>query len=135
MDNCLAVIRERVKPLTFKTWFEPVRAMKLESSVLTLQVPSSFFYEWIEEHYNPLLTQSIQQAIGPDARIDYLSSKRMESPFPLQVRFAGERRLRGRFLRALASITASSILPHGIFRNRREERRRSMNTSSTVPRT
>ncbi len=82
-DSCLSLIRERTKPLTFKTWFEPVRALKLENGVLTLQVPSSFFYEWIEEHYNPLLTQSIQQTIGPDARIDYLSLEEDGSAVPI----------------------------------------------------
>jgi chromosomal replication initiator protein len=43
-NNCLAVIKDNVSPQGFKTWFEPIKALKLENSVLTIQVPSQFFY-------------------------------------------------------------------------------------------
>ena len=54
-ERCLAVIRDNVNPQSFKTWFEPIKAMKLSDNVLTIQVPSQFFYEWLEEHYIGLL--------------------------------------------------------------------------------
>jgi len=53
--NCLKVIKDNINYQSFKTWFHPIRAIKLKDQVLTIQVPSQFFYEWLEEHYIGLL--------------------------------------------------------------------------------
>ncbi|MFO8054998.1 MAG: DnaA N-terminal domain-containing protein, partial [Bacteroidales bacterium] len=47
--NCLKVIKDNVNYQSYKTWFEPVKALQLNRDVLTIQVPSQFFYEWLEE--------------------------------------------------------------------------------------
>ena len=39
-------------------------SVKLKSNVLTIQVPSQFFYEWLEEHYVDLLKKIIRKEIG-----------------------------------------------------------------------
>jgi len=70
-SNCLETIRTHVSEQSFRTWFEPIRPVKLESHVLTIQVPSQFFYEWLEEHYVALLRKTILQEIGEDARLEY----------------------------------------------------------------
>ena len=49
-ENCLNIIRDNVSAQSFKTWFEPIKPVKLAVNVLTIQVPSQFFYEWLEEH-------------------------------------------------------------------------------------
>ena len=46
--NCLSFIEDNVSAQAFKTWFIPIKAVKLEDAVLTIQVPSQFFYEWLE---------------------------------------------------------------------------------------
>ena len=38
-NNCLTVIKDNVSIQAFKTWFEPIKAVKLKSNVLTIQVP------------------------------------------------------------------------------------------------
>ncbi|MCX6350341.1 MAG: chromosomal replication initiator protein DnaA [Bacteroidetes bacterium] len=70
-ENCLKVIRDNVNLQSFKTWFEPIKAMKLEGKVLTIQVPSLFFYEWLEEHYVSLLKKTIKKELGPGAKLEY----------------------------------------------------------------
>ncbi|MGB1241225.1 MAG: chromosomal replication initiator protein DnaA [Chitinophagales bacterium] len=70
-SNCLETIRTHVSEQSFRTWFEPIRPVKLESHVLTIQVPSQFFYEWLEEHYVALLRKTILQEIGENARLEY----------------------------------------------------------------
>jgi chromosomal replication initiator protein len=42
-NNCLKLIQDNVSPQSFKTWFEPIKPIKLENKVLTIQVPSQFF--------------------------------------------------------------------------------------------
>lgn len=79
-QQCLARIEEHVNPQSFKTWFEPIRPLRLEGSVLTIQVPNKFFYEWLEEHYVVILKNAIQVEIGSEAQLEYLIPKKTVLP-------------------------------------------------------
>lgn len=70
-SNCLKIIKDNVSLQSFKTWFEPIVPVKLEEGVLTIQVPSQFFYEWLEEHYVSLLRKTIKRELSDDARLEY----------------------------------------------------------------
>ena len=59
-NNCLAFIKDNIQPQAFKTWFLPIKPVKLQDNALSIQVPSKFFYEWLEEHYVKLLKEAIQ---------------------------------------------------------------------------
>lgn len=69
--NCLSIIKDNVSPRSFQTWFEPITPVKLKAKVLTIQVPSQFFYEWLEEHYVELLKKTIQRELGHDGKLEY----------------------------------------------------------------
>lgn len=69
--NCLTIIKDNVNELGFDTWFKPIKPIRLENNVLTIQVPSQFFYEWLEEHYIDLLKLTICRELGDDARLEY----------------------------------------------------------------
>ena len=79
-QRCLTKIKERVNAQSFKTWFEPIRPLRLDNSVLTIQVPNKFFYEWLEEHYVVILKEAIQVEIGSDAQLEYLIPKKTNIP-------------------------------------------------------
>jgi chromosomal replication initiator protein len=71
-DNCLSIIRDNLgNSQSFKTWFEPIKPIKLENNVLTIQVPSQFFYEWLETHYIDILKKTIRKELGPDGQLEY----------------------------------------------------------------
>ena len=69
--ECLQVIKDNVSDQSFKTWFEPISAVKLQENILTIQVPSQFFYEWLEEHYIDLLKKTIKKKLGSNGRLEY----------------------------------------------------------------
>lgn len=69
--DCLDIVRDNISLQSFKTWFEPVVPVKVQGSVLTIQVPSQFFYEWLEEHYVNLLHKTIKRVLGADGRLEY----------------------------------------------------------------
>ncbi len=69
--NCLKVIKDNIGIDSYKTWFDPIQAIKLENNVLTIQVPSQFFYEWLEEHYITLLKKTIKKELGTSGRLEY----------------------------------------------------------------
>lgn len=70
-DNCLDVIRDNVPYQSYRTWFEPIVPVKLDEKVLTIQVPSQFFYEWLEEHYISLLKKTVKKELGTEGRLEY----------------------------------------------------------------
>ncbi|MCA0382226.1 MAG: chromosomal replication initiator protein DnaA [Bacteroidetes bacterium] len=70
-QNCLEIIKDIVDWQHFKTWFEPITPVSLKNKVLTIQVPSQFFYEYIEEHYVNLLAKTLKRELGKEARLEY----------------------------------------------------------------
>jgi len=70
-NNCLQIIKDNIPAQSFKTWFEPIKALKLEGNILTIQVPSLFFYEWLEEHYVGLLRKTVKKQLGEEGRLEY----------------------------------------------------------------
>ena len=69
--NCLQTIKDNVNPQSFKTWFTPIKPLKIEDKVLTIQVPSQFFYEWLEEHYVALLKKTLEKELGAGSKLEY----------------------------------------------------------------
>jgi len=70
-DSCLQTIRRSVNLQSFRTWFEPIKPVRLENNALTIQVPNKFFYEWLEEHYVALLKTTIRHELGDKGRLEY----------------------------------------------------------------
>ncbi|MFT6845475.1 MAG: chromosomal replication initiator protein [Flavobacteriales bacterium] len=69
--NCLQVIKDNIPLQSFKTWFEPIKPVRLENNVLTIQVPSTFFYEWLEEHYIHILKPTLKKELGKEGQLEY----------------------------------------------------------------
>jgi chromosomal replication initiator protein len=69
--NCLNIIKDIVEWQHFKTWFEPIKPVHLKEKILTIQVPSQFFYEYIEEHYVNLLAKTLKRQLGKEAQLEY----------------------------------------------------------------
>jgi len=79
--ECLTAIAQRVNTQSLKTWFEPIAPVTLDAGQLMLQVPSRFFYDWIEEHYAALITESVGRILGSGAKVAY-SVQEEEAPNP-----------------------------------------------------
>jgi chromosomal replication initiator protein len=70
-DNCLRIIKDNVPSISFRTWFEPIVPLKLNDNVLTIQVPSPFFYEYLEEQYIDILRKTLRKELGNNAKLEY----------------------------------------------------------------
>ena len=70
--NCLSFIKDNIQPQAYKTWFEPISAIKLSDHSLSIQVPSKFFYEWLEEHYVKILKVALTKELGNEAKLVYI---------------------------------------------------------------
>lgn len=70
-EDCLDFIKGQVGEQKFRTWFVPIRPISLHDNILTIQVPSQFFYEYLEEHYVHILRQVILNTLGPAGKLEY----------------------------------------------------------------
>ena len=70
-NRCLKIIQDNVPAISYRTWFEPIVPLKLENNVLTIQVPSPFFYEYLEEQYIDILRKTLKKELGGDAKLEY----------------------------------------------------------------
>ncbi len=77
--ECLKKIKDNVTLMTYNTWFLPIKPVELDNYTLKVQLPSQFFWEWIDEHYNTLISKTIHDVMGPDAKLAYIIAEDKEA--------------------------------------------------------
>lgn len=70
-EQCLEIIKDNISYQKYKSWFEPIEPVKIEDNTLTIQVPSQFWYEWLEEHYYGMLRSTLAKVLGEDGKLEY----------------------------------------------------------------
>lgn len=70
-NQCLQIFKDNVSAKEYETWFAHIAPLSYENKVLTLQVPSMFVAEVLEDKYIDLLSKAIQRIIGKDTRLQY----------------------------------------------------------------
>ncbi len=78
-QDCLTTIKDLLGPendAVYSTWFLPIKPYSIHSDekgfpIITLQVPSQYFYEYLELHFVNVLRLTIQQYLGPLAQLQY----------------------------------------------------------------
>ena len=70
-NECLKIIKDNVPAKSFSTWFEPIKPISLSGQVLTIQVPSLYYHEYIEGNYWQLLKSAIHKILGPEGKLEY----------------------------------------------------------------
>lgn len=70
-ENCLDIIKDNISYQKYKSWFEPIKPVSLKDGTLTVQVPSQFWYEWLEEHYYTMLRSTLAKVLGPEGKLEY----------------------------------------------------------------
>lgn len=79
-NGCLGMIGETVPNASYKTWFEPIVPVSFEDDILTIKVPSFFFYEHLEENYINVISQSLRQQVGPNIKLKYVVAAGKQLP-------------------------------------------------------
>ncbi|MCX6146534.1 MAG: chromosomal replication initiator protein DnaA [Candidatus Kapabacteria bacterium] len=70
-NECLVIIKDNTSEQAFNTWFKPVQALRYKEDLLTVQVPSHFFSEWIDTHYSDLVKSTMKRVFGEIVRLQY----------------------------------------------------------------
>ncbi|MDR1257834.1 MAG: chromosomal replication initiator protein DnaA [Tannerellaceae bacterium] len=70
-NECMGVIKDIVPEAAFNTWFQPIIPLSYENNRFTIQVPSQFFYEYLEEKYVSVLKVTIERVFGSGTMLNY----------------------------------------------------------------
>ncbi|MDR0333965.1 MAG: chromosomal replication initiator protein DnaA [Dysgonamonadaceae bacterium] len=70
-NNCLNVIRDNISEEAFNAWFIPIVPLQYKHNVLTVQLPSQFFFEYLEDKYLDLIQQTLYREIGAGTTLKY----------------------------------------------------------------
>ena len=70
-NQICTIIKDNVSSQVYRTWFELIKPLSWSDLLLTVEVPSQFFVEWLEEHYNDLLRKSLNHVAGENSQLQY----------------------------------------------------------------
>ena len=85
--HCLETIRAETEGQSFRTWFEPTKAVELTDGTLRIEVPNRFFADWLEEHYMTLIARAIEEHAGEPLKAEFqVSHRRPDEYEPVSTR-------------------------------------------------
>jgi chromosomal replication initiator protein len=70
-SKCLEIVRDNVTDKAYSTWFTPIIPIKYENDGFTIQVPSNFFYEYLDEQYADLIQAGLSRITGKSIVLYY----------------------------------------------------------------
>lgn len=79
-SRCLQSIQGKIQPQSFATWFAPISARSLTAEEALIEVPNSFFADWLEEHYAWLILSTIQEELSWQPQLAFTVAKQGSQP-------------------------------------------------------
>ena len=69
--KCLVILGKEMNKRTYDTWFKPIKPIAFTDDELTIQVPNTFFYEYLEGHFVKNLGAALNRVVGKKCRLKY----------------------------------------------------------------
>ena len=72
-ERCMEFFRNNMNEQQYQTWFVPIRfkSYNEKDSKVVISIPSQFFYEFLEEHYRPILHKALYRYYGTGTKLMY----------------------------------------------------------------
>ncbi|KAF0151254.1 MAG: chromosomal replication initiator protein DnaA [Ignavibacteria bacterium] len=90
--DCLSIIKENVPNITYNTWFLPIKPSEVSGTTLKVFVPNNFFIEWIEQHFNTLIKNTVSQVLGENGKLIYVILEETENVVETENNFPVEKK-------------------------------------------
>jgi chromosomal replication initiator protein len=79
-NRCLSALSEKVNQKSFDIWLKPLKAVGLKDNFLEIEVPNKFFLDWINENYNSLIRDILQQITNKTFSLSFTLREGKEEP-------------------------------------------------------
>lgn len=70
-NQCLQIIKDNIDEKAYETWFLPITPLKHTDNTFSIEVPTAFFKELLEEKYNDLLNATLLRVFGTETKLVY----------------------------------------------------------------
>lgn len=70
-NECLRIIQDIVDKPAYENWFKPIIPVSYEKDEFLLQLPSQFFFEYIEENYSQLIRATLSRILKKETDLLY----------------------------------------------------------------
>jgi len=77
--DVLDYVRPRVSREGFETWLTPTRGCSLSSSVLEVEVPNSFFADWLSQHYSAEVRAALSSVCQREMSVSFRPRESMDT--------------------------------------------------------
>ncbi len=74
-DTCLTYLQQKIKKQSFYTWLRATRGLPSSDGTIRVAVPNRFVADWLEEHYLPLIKETIREVSQKDLPLTFYVSK------------------------------------------------------------
>jgi chromosomal replication initiator protein len=71
-------LKADLKEETFNLWLKPVKPLRWESQLLTLQVPNRFFSDWFKKNCQKTIEEALKGLTGSDSAISFEAAQEIE---------------------------------------------------------
>ena len=78
----LATVEGKLSRHVLETWLRPVRCLKLEAGVATLEVRDQFFRDWLTDHYLDFICTGLAECSGQATTVIWQINPDMAPPEP-----------------------------------------------------
>lgn len=68
-SRILDVLQEQVSKDGFATWLAPTKGIQLEDNILKVEVPNSFFIDWIGQYYLNAIEEATKNTVNTQLRV------------------------------------------------------------------
>ncbi|MDE2999852.1 MAG: chromosomal replication initiator protein DnaA [Gemmatimonadota bacterium] len=84
-DQCLRKIEGKIGANTYGTWFAQTSSSQLDDRLAVIEVPTSFFVDWLEEHWVDLIRSTIEEITSwsPEIRFSVRKNAPVSAGAPL----------------------------------------------------
>jgi len=69
--RCLLAIEKKIPKQSFETWLRPTKCSHFDAEQMVIDVPSSFFAEWLDEHFFSLIQSTVMEVTSLSPQISF----------------------------------------------------------------
>jgi chromosomal replication initiator protein len=71
-------LKADLKEETFNLWLKPIKALRWEDQLMTLQVPNRFFSDWLKKNCQKTVEEKLKALTGHDAALAFEAAQEIE---------------------------------------------------------
>ncbi|HEB12165.1 MAG TPA: chromosomal replication initiator protein DnaA [Actinobacteria bacterium] len=78
-DGVLSLVKDRLNPPTFQTWFSEIQPVCISDNKITISTPNDFSREWLESRYSQLVCSCLMEIVGEEFQLEVITQSRPSS--------------------------------------------------------